>query len=238
MKRKFIFMAAHVIALFFALTLIGCPQPTGGGGSGGSGGSGGGSGSKKLPYAMYAYNGSGVLIGYLDELEYDSKGNPKKCKIYDANSVFSGYRIYEYNSNGKVVKITNDNIIGFSGLSDSFYEYKYEYDSRGYVTKQSSYDASGVLINYIEYSDYDSNGNYKKSELYNASGVLGSYSEYEYDSKGNPTKSSDYIPSTGALSGYNTYEYDSNGNITKHSYYTLMEGPGALLMYYEILVYK
>ncbi len=107
--------------------------------------------------------------------------------------------VYEYYENGNVEKSS-------------------DYDSKGYLVKDSYYDTEGKFTGYIVYEN-DENGNKIKESYYNSEDKLSSYSVYEYDESGKKTKCLWYYYSDGKLVFYNVYEYDKNGNYVKESLY-------------------
>ena len=69
-----------------------------------------------------------------------------------------------------VIDITNY----YNANGDLLWYYKYEYDSKGNMTKQSYFDANGDLDNYFVF-EYDSKGNRIKESYFNANGNLTIY---------------------------------------------------------------
>jgi len=92
---------------------------------------------------------------------------------------------------------------------------EYEYDNKGNQIKQIEYDSDGT---YITKYEYDSKGNIIKEIRYRNENINATY-EIEYDSKGNQIKVKGY-DDTGALRRIYEYEYDSNSNPIREVRYT------------------
>ncbi len=102
-----------------------------------------------------------------------------------------------------------------SGKVTSYREYSYE----GSVIKSSYFDENGKLTAY-DVTTKNEKGLSDRYEFYDADGTLTScyVYEYEFDGKGRISKVIDYDESGNYL-GYSTKEYDNKGNMIKSSNY-------------------
>ena len=102
-----------------------------------------------------------------------------------------------------------------SGKVTSYREYSYE----GSVIKSSYFDENGKLTAY-DVTTKNEKGLSDRYEFYDADGTLTScyVYEYEFDEKGRISKVIDYDESGNYL-GYSTKEYDNKGNMIKSSNY-------------------
>ena len=145
-----------------------------------------------------SYNADGT-ISYRSESEYDANGNKIKSTSYMSGGMSSWFE-YEYDSNGKCIKVI---IYNADGTIRSWFEY--EYDANGNEIKQTIYNADGTISNWSEY-EYDANGNMIKRTNYMADG-MNSWSEHEYDAEGNTIKST-YYKSDGNIDCWYIPEYE------------------------------
>lgn len=173
------------------------------------------------------------ILGGVTVLEYDEDGNIIKVigpedevreRIYDSNGniieeLYKNARgdtrktVYEYNSNGDLVKRTTQNEV-------DVYEYEYdeqgnktkfvydggwdewEYDDKGNEIKYTSYHAANDFVAF--YFTYDENGNMIGYRRENETGITG-YMYTTYDAYGNEIERRDT---------------DENGNLTHLSTHT------------------
>ena len=184
------------------------------------------------------YDSDGSISHYAEiKYEYDSTGSSSKGIAYNEDgSRENGWVECEYNSAGKLIKITSYEEDGGSNSSQEA-----EYDSAGNLIKitihnpnmnsEVEFDSTGkpikaksVVNNELGYGgteyEYDSAGNQTKATKYNADGrfYLGNF---EYDNKGNLTIAKvTYCEKDGSIDHWEEYEYDGDGNqinVTKYN---------------------
>jgi len=90
-------------------------------------------------------------------------------------------------------------------------------DSSGKIRKMSTYDASGNLMWYHEYS-YNDNGTRKSVSHHIADGTITKTVDILFDERGNEIQSYYYVSDSGLL-GRTTNEYDDDGQIVKSCHY-------------------
>ncbi|MBO4364707.1 MAG: hypothetical protein J5804_00255, partial [Eggerthellaceae bacterium] len=111
-----------------------------------------------VAYTAYAYDDQGRVsssetpvsdsrtTGYM--YHYDGKGNLISIEYHDKTNVFVTTEEFEYDEQGRCVKLRTRGPYG--ALNDSFYEYSFSYDERGNaITAEDlelSYDEDGNLI--------------------------------------------------------------------------------------------
>ena len=150
---------------------------------------------------------------------------------------------FSYDERGTLTEYNNP-IIKFLGIAHYRYEYKYEYDNIGNITKVKAIRWGAVEI--IAIPEYDANGNIVKATIqtdkdtytniytYDAKNRLIAAEKATMDSYGNffyPTSYTYHYDETGNLTEENylytnereyryqiTYSYDENGNCTEMNY--------------------
>ena len=149
----------------------------------------------------YEYNEVGLLI---TEFELDSNGQTKQITSYT------------YNDQGDIHTATFD-----YGYEINKYEYKYEYDSSGNMTKKEYYAANeqNVLIQegdqiWRHEYEYDANGNMTLDRYVKSGNVISNHHFYEYDENNNLIKVTNTGGNTEIVYSTETYEYDANGYVT------------------------
>lgn len=111
------------------------------------------------------------------------------------------YFIFEYDSNGNMVRTTYYRPDGSYEVSD--------FDANG-VARKTVYNPNGS-VNFYTINEYDTNGNMVRTTAYTPDGSISFYQTYEYDTTGNPVRTTAYNPD-GRMRFYMTYEYDTAGN--------------------------
>jgi hypothetical protein len=140
---------------------------------------------------------------------------------YDASEKFGepsiGKLIYlsvwEYDYIGRLVKYESYNDDSGELKSAS----KFEYNDKGKIVKESSYDKDGKLNNISKF-EYNDKGQVAKRSSYDIDGKLKSVIKSEYNDKGKVIKQSSY-DSDGEPTIVVTYKYNDNGNMTTMSYF-------------------
>lgn len=158
------------------------------------------------------YNESHELAGY-STTTYNEYGSIQRSSSYDQNGNLLYYHTYTYwKDNLRREKV-------FTYLADGSlmaYE-RYEYDSKGNMTRQNRYAANGELFSYEIYS-YDLNGNEVRVEGYTADGALEWYDTMTYHENGCRDTYSTY-DENGSLLGYVVDQYDEEWNQIGEKYY-------------------
>jgi hypothetical protein len=157
---------------------------------------------------LYSKIDSEEPIGIIEEYEYDEDGRLIKTStpMYD-NGVITGtikYNLYDYNTSGKVVKISNFNAninspTGFINLQN----FIYSYSSDGKKIKESIQNLNGVISEYSEF-EYK-NDQLVKTKKY-SNNTLESYIENQYDKSGRLVKESLLVPDGKCIS-YTVHTY-------------------------------
>lgn len=143
------------------------------------------------------YDSLGHLL-YLNEYEYDAKGNITKelFRWENDDELVSTYE-YEFYDSGKIKTQTR------KGETEYIV---YSYAENGNILEEMSCDIDGSMRSRYKYY-YDKHGNETKVEQYNEKNELCAYSEYEYDGEGNVTLKRDY--ENGSLTGKSEYKYQN-----------------------------
>ena len=148
------------------------------------------------------------------EYKYDAAGRltGRTRIIYDNNADGSsnGWREYEFNADGKEIKLTIYRSYGLEYWKDS------EYDTAGRLIKSTIHRANGS----VEWSVYEQNsdGEIIKSTNYR-DGSMSGWNDYEYDVKGNMSKEIQHFSNGPIRLVELVYEYDDNGKIIKQTDY-------------------
>ncbi|MBR6695629.1 MAG: protein kinase [Oscillospiraceae bacterium] len=115
---------------------------------------------KILKETKYHDNGS------YDVYDYNTNEQCIKESCYNVKKALKRYFIYEYEK-GKLTKKYRYNVNVFSIGIDRIFEY----DSNGYLVKESAYNYDERLLYYYKY-EYDSNGNIVEKSVYNLYGRI------------------------------------------------------------------
>ena len=213
-------------------------------------------GDQVIYSASYFMNGQGIQSETV--MEYDDEGKLRnsvttstlKRDDYVTTKVYS---LYEYDENGNLCKITEDNYTvdpdTKEEIYDSTYIHEYQYDSDGYLIYDGYYDPdSGLFMSDNRYTN-DENGNL--IEIVSLTGVT----TYLYDENGNvidyKSASEDSVVEimytyNGDLLVYEkeyisdklcyetSYQYDDNGNmiLMSETSYDLAHGGSDKSQYY------
>ena len=161
---------------------------------------------------------------------------PTREDVIDENGEQVGYRLFEYNEAGQVIK---EELFDMDDAAQGCWEFTYSadgseietcfyrygeyslrwvdyYDENGIRIEQRSYDTSDALT---EIAYCDSEGNIVSRELYQgAPGVEWKYSEEELNEQGMPTKST-FFDENGEADGVFSIEYDERGLESRNVYY-------------------
>ena len=186
-------------------------------------------------------NGQGVIVDDWYINEYDSEGNLIKNTDYDRNGDITSYTTYERNSQGDIEKTTEtDTITGSTTVTDYSYEdgrlikttysgditggydYKYELNDSGIVTKKTQYNQNGDKISEFEYIEIDGTSIIKRETFISLGNSLYSWTDYEYDNKGNLIKKTKCVGKSYddyTVDKQEEYEYDDNDNLIKQTDY-------------------
>jgi hypothetical protein len=156
-------------------------------------------------------------IAITEEFEYDSQGRLSKTSspLYENGTVkgVSQFNLYEYNSAGQLVRISNFNAninAGFLNLKNQLFTYF----ANGLKEKES---VEYPQINSSEYTHYFYQGNKLiKAEKYNNKGNLENYTEYKYS--GNNLTNETLYTAAGEVNTITNYSYQ-NGLNTKTEVY-------------------
>lgn len=144
-------------------------------------------------YNKYHYNKSGQLIKLetaTDPQMFDNTYHERNELMTSQNSTFSGYQIFEYNTNSKLKTIKNYFKQNGTWKYTSMIGLEYSGDD---IITWNLYDAANVLTQFRLY-EYDNNGNVLKEKYYsylsnkNNDPQLISAVSYKYDDKENPFK--------------------------------------------------
>ena len=160
------------------------------------------------------YDATGSLLGY-HEFTYNPDGTQASVTSYDGAGNQTGQVDLEYRENGQPL-VSYHTSVGTYEVG----RIEYEYDDKGYATKEIWYD-HGIDtqdILYVMLNQYDSEGNCVRSDQCSKNGDLIYTHVREYDNNGHMVKRNIY-DEDGHLWGYDIYEYDENGNKTRYSYY-------------------
>ncbi len=177
-------------------------------------------GNARLKQEFLYNTDSQTMIGIIKEYEYNDQGKLSRTStpMYENGSMTGtiSYNLYDYDSYGRLAKITNYNAninspTGFINLSNLIYEYS----DNGLKTKESvEYPASGIK----EYTNYEySDGRMSVSKKY-ANNKLESYILYQYDNAGRLTKELNYA-SDGQCLSYTIHTYSGSLQV-KSDFYT------------------
>jgi len=141
------------------------------------------------------------------EYEYDANGKYVKVTNYNAKGVITSRTEYE---NGHASKSTNYNADGSIG---EWTEFKYKTDG-SHV--EDRYDATGKIIDERE---YNTNGNMNKWTQYNSDGTIAEWTEYAYDANGHLSKYTAYYPDGTVDYWTEVNEWGTNGKVIKETMY-------------------
>lgn len=136
----------------------------------------------------------------------DSKA-PKNFVLYDQD-------IYEYNSEGKLIKET---AAADKGVADSVTK-TYEYDGAGKLIKENIY-FNGKLDDFMTY-EYNKDGTLAKETEFSAKGNIKNFKTYTYLDGGKRVERK-HVKSDGVYYRYVVKLYDASGNLLEHSEYRL-----------------
>ncbi len=163
------------------------------------------------------YNINGDLFGYTTT-GYNAAGNPQLITTYSGyGSVFipAEYTVNDYDlATGKLLLVSTT----YNGISHlTLGQTRYEYNSNGDVTKQTSYTPGG-MSGYTT-TEYNDDRKIIKESKYDLDGNLTEYAVSEYNTAKKRTKKTVYNGFTGLMTGCTTYEYNQAGKLCKTNMY-------------------
>lgn len=136
------------------------------------------------------------------------------------DSVYSG-KVYEYNSDGKLARIS-DCMYNGTEVTDTLEYNIYQYDQEDQLVLTSSFTAnknvpSGFINLQTQVYIYSKEGKLEKSITYYPAISQSEYNLYKY--KNNMLDRKEHYGTSGVLESYTTYTYDKVGKLILERYY-------------------
>ena len=175
-------------------------------------------GAKPDSAAVYDSHGN---IHYRMDYEYDAEGRAVKITNTDAGGKEMSRTLREYNADGneaKVLLYSNDELV-------SREETKYDGDKK---IEKIKYDAAGNVSYSVKY-EYDSRGNVVREARYTDKGEVDSVFEISCDEDGKETERTQ-LSADGSTVMRTVYEYTDGGELLRSTQYY---GDGSLYGCYE-----
>ena len=176
-------------------------------------------------YCVYEYDAEGREISqtwYIygdvcmsrETSEYSDEGQLTKHSFYNGkDGTCTYYSVYEYDSDGQLVKLANHH----GSITQDDYDV-YEYNSAGQLVKDSYYMGDGTMIRNIVY-EYNDEGQTEKKSYYYSDGTLYAYDTFEYDKDGRKTRETS-CGEDSSISYDMVYTYDDYGDLIRLDIYT------------------
>jgi YD repeat-containing protein len=162
---------------------------------------------------MMAYDAGGKLMWY-HEYVYDEHGRSKSVTVFDADGnqtdYFDGFA-YDENGNRTIAYGYMDDDGSICVCNH------YTFDDNGNMLHMDTYNMSGVLTGYFDYS-YGSDVKSTGYSEYDRNGNLVTYTEFTYNEQGLRTKIV-YYKADGSVRGRSEFKYDADGICTESDNY-------------------